>query len=333
MIDDVLLAIIIFLVSLIISRLLTKWWIGVARRNDLIGKDMNKFKGENVAEAGGIAAISAIILGILFYVFIKTFVLMSDANLPNILVLSVTLLLAMIIGFIDDVLGWKKGLKQWQKALMTLPIAIPLMVLNAGQHAMNVPFFGNIDFGWIYPILFVPIAILGTTNGFNILAGYNGLEAGLGAIIFSFLGVIALKSGSTWLAVIAGIIVFSLIGFLMFNIYPSKVFPGDSLTYSLGALIGVFAVLGNMEKLALFVFIPFIIEGILKARSRLKAENFGIPKKDGSLESRYDKNYSLTHVAIRILKATKGKATEKDVVYLIWSFELILVVIALAWMI
>jgi UDP-N-acetylglucosamine--dolichyl-phosphate N-acetylglucosaminephosphotransferase len=236
----------------------------------------------------------------------------------------------MIIGFIDDVLGWKKGLKQWQKALMTLPIAIPLMVLNAGQHTMNVPFFGNIDFGWVYPILFVPIAILGTTNGFNILAGYNGLEAGLGTIIFSFLGVIALKSGSTWLAVIAGIIVFSLIGFLMFNWYPSRVFPGDSLTYSLGALIGVFAILGNMEKLALFVFIPFIVEGILKARSRLKAENFGIPKKDGSLESRYDKNYSLTHVAIRILKATKGKATEKDVVYLIWSFELILVVIALA---
>jgi UDP-N-acetylglucosamine--dolichyl-phosphate N-acetylglucosaminephosphotransferase len=330
---EIMLAALIFLVSLVLSFVLTDWWIKVAKRNKLVGKDMNKFNGGEVAEAGGIAAVSAIILGTLFYVFIKTFVIKSEASLPNVLVVLITLLLAVFIGFIDDVLGWKKGLKQWQKALMTLPIAIPLMVLNAGQHIMVIPLLGSIDFKWIYPILLVPIAMLGTTNGFNILAGYNGLEAGLGMIIFAFLGVASFVTGSTWLAVIAGIIVFSLLGFFVFNKYPAKVFPGDSLTYPLGAMIGVFAILGNNERVALFVFIPFIIEGILKLRSRLKAENFGIPKKDGSLDCRYEKNYSLTHVAIRVLKAIKGRATEKDVVYLILAFELILVVIALAWLI
>jgi UDP-N-acetylglucosamine--dolichyl-phosphate N-acetylglucosaminephosphotransferase len=152
-------------------------------------------------------------------------------------------------------------------------------------------------------------------------------------VIFLFLGIVSLKTGNVWLAVIAGIIVSALLGFLYFNKYPAKVFPGDSLTYPLGALMGVFAILGNMEKLALFVFIPFILEGILKLRSGLRAENFGVPNKDGSLEPRYPKNYSLTHVAIRLLKAIKGKADEKGVVYLIWAFELLLVIIAMTWMI
>jgi len=333
MMGDLFLGINILLVSFVISLGLTKWWISIAKKNDLVGKDMNKFNGKGVAEAGGIAVVTSIVLGILFYIFIKTFFLKSLSNLDNILVLTTTLLLAGFIGFIDDVLGWKKGLKQWQKALMTLPIAIPLMVLNVGQHIMNIPFFGEINLGFIYPLLLIPIAMLGTTNGFNILAGYNGLEAGLGIIVFSFFGVASLNSGNFWLAVIAGIIVMSLFGFIIYNKNPAKVFPGDSLTYPLGALVGVFAILGNMEKLAVFVFIPFIVEGILKARSRLKAENFGIPKKDGSLDSRYDKNYSLTHVAIRTIRAVKGKATEKDVVHLIWAFELVLVVIALVWII
>lgn len=330
--SEIVLAGIIFVFSIIVSVLITKWWIKIAKKNELVGKDMNKFNGKEVAEAGGIAAITAIILGILFYVFIKTFTLGSSTHLIEILSILVTILLAVFIGFVDDILGWKKGLKQWQKALMSLIIAIPLMVLNSGQHIMNIPFFGNIDFGLIYPLILIPIAILGTTNGINILAGYNGLEASLGILIFLFLGIVSLKTGNPWLAVIAGIIVSALLGFLYFNKYPSKVFPGDSLTYPIGALIGTFAILGNMEKLALFVFIPFILEGILKLRSGLKAENFGIPNKDGSLEPRYGRNYSLTHVAIRLFKAVKGKAYEKEVVYSIIVFEIIFIAIALTWL-
>ena len=168
---------------------------------------------------------------------------------------------------------------------MTLPIAIPLMVVNAGQHSMSIPFLGSIEFGWIYPLILIPLAVMGTTNGYNILAGYNGLEAGLGIVIFSALSIISLITGQLWLALIGGIIVFALLGFFIFNKYPSKIFPGDSLTYSLGALMACFAIFGNMEKLALILFIPFIAEGFLKLRSKLKAENFGIPNKDNSLES------------------------------------------------
>jgi len=331
MILETILVILIFLFSFLVSLNLTKWWIKVAKINSLIGRDMNKYSRPEVAEAGGVIAIVSIIISILLYIFIKTFILNSESNLTQILTILITLLMACFIGFVDDILGWKKGLKQWQKLLLTLPIAVPLIVINAGTHSMDLPFLGVINFGLIYPLILIPIAIMGTTNGFNILAGYNGLEAGLGVLIFSFLGILAYFLGETWLALIALIIIGSLLGFLALNKYPSKVFPGDSLTYSLGALIGCFAILGNIEKIALILFIPFILEGILKLRSKLKAENFGKTNKDGSLDAPYKKIFSLTHLSIIILKKIKPshKVYEKDVVYLLWSFEILIILLSL----
>ena len=267
----------------------------------------------------------------MLYIFFKTFILKSLTNLDNILVLTITLLLACFIGFIDDILGWKRGLKGWHKILMTLPIAIPLMVVNAGQDIMSIPFLGPISFGIIYPLIIIPLAIVGATNGYNLLAGYNGLEAGLGAVIFTTLGVISLAIGQLWLALIAGIIVIALLAFLLFNKIPAKIFPGDSLTYSLGALIACFAIFGSMEKAALILFIPFILEGVLKARSKFKAENFGKPNKDNSLESPYKKVYSLTHIALKTLKKIKPshKVYEKDIVLTFYLIEIILAIIVI----
>jgi len=326
--SEIILAGLTLLISLVFTLILTQWWIRVAKDNKLLGKDMNKYDKPLVAEAGGIAVVSAIIFSLLFYIFLKTFVLKTDANVLNVSILIITLLLACFIGFIDDILGWKKGLKQWQKLFITLPIAIPLIVINAGHHTMSLPFFGVVDFGFIYPLILIPLAVVGTSNGYNILAGYNGLEASLGIVIFWAFGIISMITGQLWLALIAGIIVAALIGFLFYNKFPAKVFPGDSLTYSLGALVSCFAILGNIEKLALILFIPFIIEGFLKLRSKFKAENFGIPNKDNSLEEPYKKIYSLTHAAIKLLQKVKPshKVYEQDVV---WSLVIIEIVLAL----
>lgn len=328
---EILIAILHLIVASLVCFGLTKWWINVAKKNKLEGKDMNKYNKPLVPEAGGIAVVISIVLTIMLYIFFKTFVLHSLTHLKEILILVITLLLACFIGFIDDILGWKKGLAGWQKILMTVPIAIPLMVINAGQHTMAVPFFGTVDFGLFYPLVIVLVGIVGATNGYNLLAGYNGLEAGLGTIIFTALGIVSLKTGQLWLALIAGIIILALLGFLIFNKFPAKIFPGDSLTYSLGALIACFAILGNMEKAALILFIPFIIEGILKARSKFKAENFGLPRKDNSLELPYKKIYSLTHFALKFLKKIKPshKVYETDVVWFLVVIEIVLATILL----
>jgi len=110
---------------------------------------------------------------------------------------------------------------------------------------------------------------------------------------------------------------------------PAKVFPGDILTWSVGALVASMAILGNFEKVALFVFIPYMLELILKARGGLKKQSFGIPQSDGSLKMPYDKVYGLTHLSILILSKFKKKVYEQDVVYLIFSFQMLIILLSL----
>ncbi|MCX6742156.1 MAG: glycosyl transferase family 4 [Candidatus Pacearchaeota archaeon] len=331
---EIFFSILSFILAFFVSLGLTKWWIKISRgHKEMLQPDMNKYKSKpTISKAGGIAVTIAIVLSILVYIFFKTFILHSPTHEIETLSIVVTLLLACFVGFIDDIFGWgKSSISGYKKILMTIPIAIPLMVINAGQSIMAFPFLGAIDFGIVYPLIIVPLAIIGTTNGFNLLAGFNGMEAGLGVVSFAGLGILAYMTGQMWLVLIAGVIVSALLGFLVFNKNPAKIFPGNTLTYIIGGLFGSLAIIGNMEKAALIIFIPFILEGFLKLRSRFKAWNFGIPSKDNSLESRYKKNYSLTHIALRILKKIKPshKVYENDITYFIISFEIVLAIIAI----
>jgi len=320
-IGEAVLSVSVLVVSFFITLFLTQRWIRSARSAKLLGKDLNKYKNPFVPEAGGIAVALAVCFSVQIYVFLKTFRLLGtpETHIVEAFAISATVLLAGFIGFTDDILGWKRGLTQFRKVLLTIPIAIPLMVINAGHSEMNLPFFGLVDFGLIYPLLLVPVGVIGATNGFNLLAGYNGLEAGMGLIIFTAFGVTGLIVEKYWISLIAFIVSASLLAFLYFNWYPAKVFPGDSLTYSIGSLIAVIAILGDMERLAVWLFLLYFIEGLLYFRARAvdkagDVQAFGIPDEDGSLEMPYEKVYDTTHFAIWFLKKLKGKVYERDVV-------------------
>lgn len=307
--------------SFVTTFFLTKVWIKVAKKSKLVGKDLNKFSKPEIPEAGGIAFVIGTTFAILLYIFTKTFYLFSTTNLVEILAILLTLLLAGFLGFIDDILGWKKGLAQWQKPLLTIPIAIPLMVINAGSSTMNIPFFGQMDFGILYPLLIVPVGIIGATNGFNMLAGLNGLEASMGIIILSVLGIFSWLTNSLWITTIAFSAVLSLIAFLIFNKYPAKVFPGNTLTYGVGALIACVAILGNMEKIAVFLFILYFLEFLIKAKNKFKTECFGIPQKNGSLKAP-EKIGSFTHILLKFARS------ERNVVISILLIEMLLAFLA-----
>jgi UDP-N-acetylglucosamine--dolichyl-phosphate N-acetylglucosaminephosphotransferase len=316
------------LVSFLFTVFFIPKWIRKARQFGLVGKDMNKHGRPEVAEAGGIVVIFGLLAGILSYIFIDTFFLSTGVNEALIFAVLLTVLLAGFLGFIDDVLGWKKGLKRWQKPILTLPMAIPLMVINAGESAMNIPLFGTVDFGIIYPLVIIPIGIVGAANGFNMLAGFNGLEAGMGAIALGTLGTVSLLKGELWLAAMAFAAVASLLAFLVFNWNPAKIFPGDSLTYGIGALIAVIAILGNMEKIGLILFIPFIIDALWsllpEAKGSRKVEAFGKVNKDNSLEMPYKRILSFEHFGIFALKKLKKKVYETDVTLFFLVMELFL---------
>jgi UDP-N-acetylglucosamine--dolichyl-phosphate N-acetylglucosaminephosphotransferase len=212
------------------------------------------------------------------------------------------------------------------RLILILFSAIPLMVINAGSSVVL-----GINIGLLYPLLAIPIGFVGATTTYNFLAGYNGLEARQGILILSALAFVAYIRGESWLSLIALIMVASLFAFYIFNKYPSKVFAGDIMTYSIGAMIAAIAILGGLELIAILFFIPYIIETILKSRGKLKKYSFGKPNPDGSLDLAYDKIYGLEHLAIKILKKIKlsHKVYERDVVNLINAFQLIIIFLVL----
>jgi len=293
-------------------------WIKKCSQVGLLWEDMNKFnKPKNVASSGGIVVVMAFVLGILVYIAIRRFVFqdIDGVTIETFALLSVILILA-IVGLTDDLLGWKhEGLSAKFRIFLAVLASIPLMVINAGDPVMSIPFLGITNLGMIYVFILIPIGITGATTTYNMLAGFNGLESGLGIIILSFLSFVAYVTGSPWLALIGLCMVASLIVFYFYNKFPAKVFPGDILTYSVGALIASMAILGNFEKIAVFVFIPYVIETFLKIRGNLKKQSFGIPQKDGSLKPPYSRIYGMTHLSIYILSKFKKKVYEKDVVY------------------
>jgi len=331
--DELILAGLILLLSFFLTLFLEKRWIKSAKEAKLLGKDMNKYEAPSLSRSGGFVVALVICFSLLFYIFFKTFSLLGSpsTHVIEVFAISATILLAAFIGFIDDVLGWKEGLTQLQKVLLTVPIAVPLTVINAGQSVMQLPFVGNVDLGMFYPLLIVPLGIIGSTNGFNLLAGYNGLEASMGLVIFAFFGFTGLIVGRLWIALISFVVCASLLAFLYFNWYPAKVFPGNSFTYSIGALIATLAILGNMERIAVWLFIPYFIEILLYFRARVidrmgDVQAFAIPNKDNSLEMPYKKIYDTTHFAIWFLKRVKGKVYERDVALFLFFVQILFAV-------
>jgi len=325
----------ILIIPLLISFLLTLYslpkWIKKCRQVGFLWEDMNKVeKIKRVAASGGVIVILSFILGVLSYIAIRTFILNGNGESLQIFSLLLVILILALIGFIDDVLGWTyKGLSVRFRLFIAFAASIPLVVINAGSKDILLPYFGLINFGIAYPLILIPIGIAGASTTYNFLAGFNGLEAGQGIIIISFLSLIAYLTGSPWLSIVGLCMVFSLFVFYIYNKYPARVFPGDVLTYSLGALIAGMAILGNFEKIAVFIFIPYILETFLKLRGGLNKYSFGKVNEDGSLEMPYRKIYGLTHFSIWLLNKFKKRVYEKDVVYLIFIFQISICLLSL----
>jgi len=310
------------LLSFLVTFTITPYLIRYLRRIDLVVKDVHKENTPLIPVSGGLAVLGGVMAGLMFYVFLQTFYYESPQNLLYLFSAITTILLISFIGFVDDLIIEKSkdetsGLRQWQKPLLTLLAAVPLMVVQAGTTTMLIPFLGRIDLGLLYPLLFVPIGIVGASNMVNMLAGFNGAETGMAIIYLSNLGLYAYANNRISAAAIAGVTVAALIAFYYYNKVPAKILPGDSLTYLLGAVLVSIAVIGNIERAALIVSIPFIIEFILKARGNFKKKSIG-KLENGKIKSLYEKIYSIPHLLTRT-----GKFTEKEVVYFMILVQLI----------
>lgn len=316
-----------FFISFLTSLFLTKALIPFFEKNKIIAIDLHKKKKPKLANSGGISVSFSLLTGLMFFVAIQTFVFHVSKQMVYLFAATLTILLITIIGFFDDlnrseVIAGKrrirKGLKQWQKPLLTLPAAIPLMVVSAGVTTMSIPFIGSVNFGILYPLILIPIGVVGASNAINLLGGFNGSEAGMGVVYCSSLGLYAFIHGELISSAIFFSALGALVGFWKYNFYPAKILSGDSLTYCLGAVVASGVIVGNMERAGIVVMIPFIIEFFLKLRSKFKASSLGKLRKDGRLEPPYGRKiYSLTHL---IMNAKRMK--EKDITFILILIQL-----------
>ena len=329
---EVIIAALVIILAFLLTYLFTSLWIPAAKKFGLVGRDLNKYGRPLVAEGGGIALVFALTTSLFVYLFIKA-AISPSSHLAEIYAIISAVVLAGFIGFGDDILGWKKGLRRMYKPFITSVLALPFMTITLLHPEYN--YFAPWGFpAWAYALFIVPIGIIGTSNGINMMGGYNGLESGISAIILSALGIRAAMLHEEWIAFMAFIGVASLLGFLMLNWYPAKVFPGDSLTYAIGTYIGALVILGKMIFFGAAVFGILYLEPVLYYRAKYvdKAGSVlsqGIPKKDGTIDMAYKHVYDSCHIAILLQKKLRGYATERGVVVTLYSIQIAISAIAI----
>ncbi len=324
MVVQTILTLIAYAISFGMTLFIMPKWIRYATKVGLVGRDMHKVGTKMIPEAGGVIVIAAMFTSLLYCAAVKVCLFHDQQSMIYILGAIGSILAVTVIGVMDDFGGWKEGLRQWQKPLLTLPAAIPFLLANFERSTIDVPFIGVQDVGLALPLILVPVAIVGASNAFNMLAGYNGLEAGMGIIILGTFSILSFISGQQFAGVFCLIGVSALFAFIIFNWYPAKVFPGDTLTYPIGAYLAICAILGHVERYALILFIPYYLDFLLPLRKGMRVEAFAKLNGDGSFEPPYKGIFDTTHLVIYMLRRIKKRVYEKDVVLFILGFELLL---------
>ncbi len=209
---------------------------------------------------GGLIILCSIVITALFYV---------KSNPMILPVLFVTLGFGLV-GFLDDyikvVMKRSMGLRAWQKMagqfVITAVFAYYLANYTDLGTAVLVPFAKGyeLDLGfWFYPFLF--FVVIGTVNGTNFTDGLDGLLSSITVLTATFFTVVAIGMESG-LHPITCAAVGALLGFLVFNVYPAKVFMGDTGSLALGGLIAATAIMLKMPIYIVIVGFIYLFEVI-----------------------------------------------------------------------
>ncbi len=266
------------------------------REKGMIGTDVHKPDRPDVPKGGGFIVLFAIVSGLLVVMGLTTFQAQADIR-EGLFAALVSILMAGIIGLLDDSFDFKNR----TKVALPLVASIPMIVVSVGTPTMSIPFIGTINFGILYALLIVPLMMTFIVDSTNMYGGMNGLEAGLSAInasaivLYIIAGTIITGQEMTTALTDSGTVAASLLGasiaFLIFNKYPAKVLPGDVGRLPLGAAMASAIILGNMDRLAILLYTPFLINFVLYLvyrfyvrRRNIEYVKFASAREDGTLE-------------------------------------------------
>lgn len=211
---------------------------------------------------GGLMILGSIIITSLFYI----------KDYPKIIPVLFMTAGFGIIGFLDDyikiVMKRSEGLKPLQKLLGQIAITgiFSYYLVTSGEvgTTMLIPFTGGFENGFYLNlgILFVPAVffiVLGTDNGVNFTDGLDGLCTSVTILVATFLTIVAVGENSG-ISPITGAVVGSLLGFLLFNVYPAKVFMGDTGSLALGGFVASSAFMMQMPIFIAVVGMIYLVE-------------------------------------------------------------------------
>ncbi len=234
---------------------------------------------EGTPSMGGLLVLIALTLSVILF---------ADLSNPNIIILIIATLWFGTLGFVDDYIkifkNKPRGLSIKTKLVFQIIFGLALGTYlyfwgpEGYATKTNLLFLKNyvINFGILYP-LFVALVSVGASNGVNLTDGLDGLATGLLGISTLAYAVLAYASGHSGISNYLNIIfiknigevtVFcaammgAVLGFLWFNTYPAQIFMGDTGSLSLGAILGIVAVLIKQEFLLIFIGGVFVIEVI-----------------------------------------------------------------------
>jgi len=253
---------IVFVAALVVSALVFPAAIGQLARARM---------GQQIREEGPAAhhgkAGTPTAGGLVFVLVALVLYLVADRSVAGGFVLS-ALVLGAALGFIDDFAairgGRNLGLKARQKIVIQLATGALLgyLALRWGLTSQLVPFGGRHPIGGWIIVVVTALAVAAGSNAFNLTDGSDGLAAGAGAITFGALAIIAVlqhrPSAGLMPAILAGV----LTGFLFYNVFPARVFMGDTGSLALGtAMVAAAIATGFLWYLPLLAFV-FVVETV-----------------------------------------------------------------------
>ena len=207
---------------------------------------------------GGLIFLIATAVTSLFYV----------KDYPNVIPILFLTLGFGLIGFLDDYLKVElkrsDGLMPMQKMFLQIIVtgifAVYMILFTDVELTLLVPFSGGyyLDIGWVaVPLLF--FAVIGTVNGVNFTDGLDGLASSVTVMVATFFTVVAIGSHSG-IEPITCAVVGSLMGFLLFNVFPARVFMGDTGSLALGGFVAGTAYMLQMPLFLLIVGLVYLVE-------------------------------------------------------------------------
>ena len=292
------------------------------KKAGIVGKNMNSEEQEEVPEMGGLIMTIGFSAGIIVAIALRTFYdLFLTVDLTSVLAALATILIVMLIGIFDDLIS----VNQKIKAFMPVFAALPLMAIKEGQYLMKIPLYGIVNLGIYYSLILVPLGIAGAANAVNMLAGFNGLEAGMGLVVVGSLAIIAYLLGELTAFIILIAALGALLATIYYNWYPAKILIGDVGTLSIGAIIATSVIIGNFEMAGIIIIIPYVIDFIIKAKNRFPSEGWWGIYRSGKLYCPDGGPVGLCQLIMKLF----GGISERNLVLVLMGVEAILGVAAI----